>query len=72
MTETTTLLKSPPQKNPAPLTPPSPEPQHFKRRIGTTTSKVAVHFNPKSNDSAGDKISRLVRMDGDIAKAVEV
>ena len=66
MTETTTLLKSPPQKNPAP---PSPEPQHFKRRIGTTTFKVAVHFNPKSNDSAGDKISRLVRLDADSTKA---
>ena len=68
MTQTTKMLKSPLQKN---LVAPQ-EPQHFKRRIGTTTFRVAVHFNPNAKESAEVKISRLVRMDADSTKAVEI
>ena len=67
MTQTTKLLKSPSQKKATPQ-----EPQHFKRRIGTTTFRVAVHFNPNAKESAEVKISRLIRMDADTVKVVEV
>ena len=45
------------------------EPQHFKRRIGSTVFRVAVHFNPESKETAEAKISRLVRMEADSKKA---
>jgi hypothetical protein len=48
------------------------KPQHFKRRIGSTVFRVAVHFNPEAKESAEDKISRLVRLEADSGKVVEV
>ena len=45
-------------------------PKHFKRRIGSTTFLVAVHFNPMAKETAESKISRLVRMDADMQKGV--
>ena len=50
---------------------PPQEKRYFTRRIGSTTFRVAVYFNPKSNDSAEDKISRLIRMEADSGKSVE-
>ena len=50
---------------------PPPKPTHFKRRIGSTTFKVAVHFNPEAKETAEAKISRLVRMETDSRKAAE-
>ena len=49
---------------------PPQEKRHFTRRIGSTTFRVAVHFNPESKESAGDKISRLIRLEADKGKAV--
>jgi len=46
------------------------EPQYFKRRIGSTTFRVAVHFNPNAKECATTKISRLVRLEADSRKAV--
>jgi hypothetical protein len=49
---------------------PSEDKRYFTRRIGSTTFRVAVHFNPDSKETAGDKISRLIRMEADSGKAV--
>ena len=67
MIQTIEKSKASPQKK---MGKPPQEPQHFKRRIGTTTFRVAVHFNPEAKESAEDKISRLVRLESDSAKAV--
>ena len=48
------------------------EPQHFKRRIGSTVFRVAVHFNPEAKETAEAKISRLVRMEADSKKAGDI
>jgi len=48
------------------------EPQHFKRRIGSTVFRVAVHFNPEAKETAEVKISRLVRMEADSKKVGDV
>jgi len=37
------------------------EPYRFTKRLGSTTYHVAVHFNPDTKDTAGEKIARLVR-----------
>ena len=47
------------------------EKRHFTRRIGSTTFRVAVYFNPEAKESATDKISRLIRLEADTVKAVE-
>ena len=47
------------------------EKRQFTRRIGSTTFRVAVYFNPDAKESAGEKISRLVRLEADSGKAVE-
>jgi len=49
----------------------SQQPHHFKRRIGSTVFRVAVFFNPEAKETAEVKISRLVRMEADMRKAVE-
>ena len=54
----------------AKATPPQ-EKRHFTRRIGSTTFRVAVYFNPEAKESAGDKISRLIRLEADAGKAGE-
>ena len=33
----------------------------FEKRIGKTTYKVSVHFNPNSKETITDKIFRLLR-----------
>jgi len=45
---------------PETATPPD-EPVYMLKRIGSTTYKVAVHFNPYTKETAGDKIARLIR-----------
>ena len=42
------------------LATPSTE-RRFTRRIGSTTFKVAVHFNPDTKETASDKIACLIR-----------
>lgn len=56
-----------PQERPSPT--PTQAPQHFKRRIGTTVFRVAVHFNPESKETAESKIARLIRSEAATAKA---
>ena len=50
-------------KNPAVNSSLPQEPYHFKKRIGSTTFHVAVHFNPDAKETAQDKIIRLIRND---------
>jgi len=37
------------------------EQPHFEKRIGKTTYRVKVHFNPNSKETITDKIMRLLR-----------
>jgi len=46
--------------NPEAVSPPD-QPVYMLKRIGTTTYKVAVHFNPDATETAGDKIALLIR-----------
>ena len=46
------------------------EPSRFKKRIGSTTYHVAVHFDPDAKETANDKIVRLVRQEAVSGKAV--
>ena len=46
------------------------EPYRFIKRIGSTTYHVAVHFSKTSKETAGDKITRLIRNDAAMGKAV--
>jgi len=48
----------------------TPEPYRYKKRIGSTTYHVAVHFNPNTKDTASEKIARLIRNDAAMGKAV--
>jgi len=45
------------------------EPCRFTKRIGSTTYRVAVHFNPNTKDTASEKIARLIRNDAAMGKA---
>jgi hypothetical protein len=45
------------------------EPCRYTRRLGSTTYHVAVHFNPDTKDTAGEKIARLIRHDAAMGKA---
>jgi len=38
-----------------------PARQRFTRRIGTTTYRVKVHFNPNSKETMNDKIIRMIK-----------
>jgi len=46
------------------------EPTRFKKRIGSTTYHVAVHFNPDATETASEKIVRLIRNETAMGKAV--
>jgi len=48
------------------------EPYRFTKRHGSTTYHVAVHFNPDSKETAGDKIVRLIRNDTAMRKVVNL
>jgi len=37
------------------------EPYRFTKRLGSTTYRVVVHFNPDTKESVSDKVARLVR-----------
>ena len=37
------------------------QPYRFTKRLGSTTYRVVVHFNPNAKDTASEKIARLVR-----------
>ena len=37
------------------------EPCRFTKRLGSTTYRVVVHFNPETTETADEKIARLVR-----------
>jgi hypothetical protein len=37
------------------------EQPHFVKRIGQTTYKVTIHFNPNSKETMSDKIIRMLR-----------
>jgi hypothetical protein len=50
---------------------PPQEKRQFTRRIGSTTFRVAVYFNPEAKESAEAKISRLVRLEADSGKSAE-
>lgn len=41
----------------------TPEPFVLQRRIGSTTYRVKVHFNPKAKETMDDKVMRLLRND---------
>lgn len=40
---------------------PPDQPVYMLKRIGTTTYKVAVHFNRSTKETASDKIACLIR-----------
>lgn len=46
--------------NPEAVSPPD-QPVYMLKRIGSTTYKVAVHFSTGTNETANDKIARLIR-----------
>lgn len=48
--------------NPKTGAPPN-KPVYILKRLGSTTYKVSVHFNPDAKETAGDKIARLIRND---------
>jgi len=48
------------------------KPHQFKRRIGSTTFHVNVHFNPSAKETAQDKIARLIRNEVTLGKAVNL
>ena len=35
--------------------------RRFKKRIGSTTFQVSVHFNQNSKETASDKFARIIR-----------
>jgi hypothetical protein len=37
------------------------EPCRFTKRLGSTTYRVAVHFNPNAKGTVGERIARLAR-----------
>ena len=41
----------------------NPKSPDFVKRIGKTTYRVKVHFNPNSSETLSDKIMRLIRND---------
>ncbi len=43
--------------------PETPESFVFHRRIGSTTYKVGIHFNPQAEEALDDKVLRLVKND---------
>ena len=45
------------------------EPCRFTKRLGSTTYHVVVHFNPEAQETAGEKIARLVRNEATAGKA---
>ena len=49
--------------NPEAAAPPD-QPVYMIKRIGTTTYKVAVHFNPDAKETASDKVALLIRNEG--------
>ena len=48
----------------------SQEVYHFKKRLGSTTFNVTVHFNPNAKETAQDKIARLIQSEAAFGKAV--
>jgi hypothetical protein len=46
------------------------EPYRFTKRLGSTTFRVAVYFNPNTKETANDKIARLIRNEAALGKAV--
>jgi len=41
----------------------TPEPYVLHRRIGSTTYRVRLHFNPESRETLDDKVLRLLKND---------
>ena len=41
----------------------TPEPYVLHRRIGSTTYRVRLHFNPESKETLDDKVLRLLKND---------
>ena len=41
----------------------TPEPYVLQRRIGSTTYRVRLHFNPESRETLDDKVLRLLKND---------
>ena len=48
------------------------EPYRFTKRLGSTTFRVAVYFNPDTKETANDKIARLIRNEAAMGKAVNL
>jgi hypothetical protein len=46
------------------------QPGFFIKRVGNTTYRVGVHFSGTNNETAQDKISRLIRTEAEAGKAV--
>jgi len=44
----------------------------FTKRIGNTTYRVGVHFSDTSKETANDKIVRLIRLEAQYGKAVNL
>ena len=45
----------------------TPEPYVLHRRIGSTTYRARIHFNPEAKEALDDKILRLIRYDLNLA-----
>ena len=50
---------------------PSNESRIYKRRIGSTTYRVGVHFSATARESFDDKVIRMIRNDSSGRKAVK-
>ena len=57
-------------KNQAVKTP--QEPCRFSKRLGSTTYRVVVHFDPDAKGTACDKIVRLIRNDTTSGKVINL
>ena len=59
-------------KTPAEQTKKPQEQYYFKKRLGSTTFHVAVHFNPAAKETAEDKIIRLIKSETELGKAANL
>jgi len=50
----------------------SQKPHQFKRRLGSTTFHVNVHFDPSAKETAEDRIVRLIQSEVTLGTVVNL
>ena len=48
------------------------EPYRFTKRVGSTTFHIGVYFNPNANETAQDKIIRIIKSEAAFRKAANL